>query len=104
MQHGGTKQSQESLTSNHSTTSAFGSTSERVSVEILSPIVPGIKIKSHLNFSFEPKHGSILWGLDHERSNDFEDMEGHFHVAPHPDGSTNSRVYYEFGLIKPRWL
>lgn len=75
---------------------------ERSSVEVVFSVLPGLpKLRSHVEFTFEPLKSSLTWTLDSEKASDFPAFVGHWHVAPHPVDSSKTRVFYETGLMAP---
>ena len=36
----------------------------------------------------------MTWTLDYEKTSDFDDVSGHWHVAPHPSKPDCTRVFY----------
>jgi hypothetical protein len=36
----------------------------------------------------------MTWTLDYEKSSDFDDVSGHWHVTPHPSKPECTRVFY----------
>mmetsp|Transcript_92609 Transcript_92609/g.146405 ORF Transcript_92609/g.146405 Transcript_92609/m.146405 type:complete len:433 (-) Transcript_92609:319-1617(-) len=82
----------------------LGNAMERIYVRFASPILPGFKMINHCDMTYEPARNSVTYTLDGDKKNDFKDLQGHWHVAPHPDGSGRSHVYYEIALATPRWL
>jgi hypothetical protein len=36
----------------------------------------------------------MVWSLDYEKTSDFDDVAGHWHVAEHPSKPSHTRVFY----------
>lgn len=77
---------------------------ELIYVKFVSPVMPGFKLTNYVLHIHEPSRSSITWMLDAERHSDFKELQGHWHVASHPKSRHKARVYYEIGLITPRWI
>jgi len=77
---------------------------ERILVKFISPIAMGIKLIYHIDHTYEAPKKSITWTLDDSKKNDFQEIQGHWHVEEHPDSPSKSRVFYEIGLVAPSWL
>jgi len=77
---------------------------EQISVKYASKVFPGIKLTYHVEHTFDPAKSSITWTLDDEQINDIDEVEGHWHVEPHPSDSSKARLFYEVGLVAPGWL
>eukprot|EP00930_Biecheleria_cincta_P102413 TRINITY_DN94138_c0_g1_i1.p1 TRINITY_DN94138_c0_g1~~TRINITY_DN94138_c0_g1_i1.p1 ORF type:complete len:237 (-),score=41.24 TRINITY_DN94138_c0_g1_i1:101-811(-) len=78
--------------------------SERIFARFVSPVLPGYKFVYHCDHTFEPAKQSITWTLDWNKKNDMDDVQGHWHVEPHPSNKDQSRVFYEVKLQAPRYL
>lgn len=50
--------------------------------------------ESYYNHRFCPKHNSLTWRLDYDKTSDFDDVSGHWHCEPHPTDASRTRVYY----------
>jgi hypothetical protein len=50
--------------------------------------------ESYYDHSYYKEQSSLTWKLDYDRTSDFEDVSGHWHVEPHPKVSRASRVFY----------
>merc|ERR1711959_649317 len=77
---------------------------ERISIKLQSAVVPGIKLTAHCDITYEPAKNSLTWELARDMKNSFDEVQGHWHIIPHPDGSSNTRAFYEMGLTVPRWI
>jgi len=78
--------------------------SERIFARFVSPVLPGYKFIYHCDHTYEPAKQSITWTLDWDKKNDMDDVQGHWHVEPHPSNKDQSRVFYEVKLKAPRYL
>lgn len=81
-----------------------GASKERIFVQFVSSILPGITSTNHVEHVFEPAKDSVAWTLDSTQKNGFKQLQGHWHVAPHPKNPLKSRVFYEIGIVAPVWL
>jgi hypothetical protein len=43
---------------------------------------------------YHREQSSLTWKLDYDRTSDFQDVSGHWHVEPHPKLPSASRVFY----------
>lgn len=77
---------------------------ERIFARFVSPVLPGYKFVYHCDHTYEPAKNSITWTLDWDKKNDMDDVQGHWHVEPHPSKQNQSRVFYEVKLQAPRYL
>lgn len=66
--------------------------------------VRGHTLTNHIKFARMPRTNSIAWKLDDKKVNDFEQAQGHWHIEPHPDSISKSRVFYEIGVALPSSL
>lgn len=78
--------------------------SQRIFVRFVSPLLPGYKFQYFCDHTYEPSKHSLTWQLDYDRLSDFEDVQGHWHVQPHPNNEGWSRVFYEVQLMAPKYL
>jgi len=58
----------------------------------------------HTMHTYEPEKGSMTWSLDNSKENYLAQLEGHWHVMPHPSNPLESRVYFQIGVIGHSWL
>lgn len=58
-------------------------------------VMPGYSYESYFDHTYHPKESSLTWSLDYDKTSDFEDVSGHWHVTEHPSrGKSCSRVFY----------
>ena len=50
--------------------------------------------ESYYDHTFYPDKSSLIWSLDYDKTSDFDDVAGHWHVAQHPIRPQCSRVFY----------
>jgi hypothetical protein len=50
--------------------------------------------ESYYDHSYYSDRSSLTWRLDYDRTSDFQDVSGHWHVEPHPTLPRASRVFY----------
>lgn len=77
---------------------------QRMFVKFQSAVLPGVKVTAHCDLTYEPAKNSVTYQLDKGMRNHFDEIQGHWHVAPHPDGSSRARVFYEMALTIPGFL
>jgi len=79
--------------------------SERIYVRFVTPVLLDCyKFQYFCDHTYEPSKNSITWSLDYSKYSDFEDVQGHWHVEPHPTKAAWSRVFYEVQLMAPTYL
>lgn len=49
---------------------------------------------SHYDHVVHKDKDSMTWKLDYEKTSDFDDVSGHWHVTKHPTKANCSRVFY----------
>jgi hypothetical protein len=50
--------------------------------------------ENYYDHKYYSEHDSLTWKLDYEKSSDFDDVSGHWHVEDHPSKAGASRVFY----------
>jgi len=50
--------------------------------------------ESYYDHTYYPKKDSMTWKLDYEKTSDFDDVSGHWHVEDHPSTPGKTRVFY----------
>jgi hypothetical protein len=50
--------------------------------------------ESYYDHKYFPRESSLTWTLDYDKTSDFEDVSGHWHVEEHPELPEVSRVFY----------
>jgi hypothetical protein len=50
--------------------------------------------ESYYDHKYFPRESSLTWTLDYDKTSDFEDVSGHWHVEEHPELPQVSRVFY----------
>lgn len=53
---------------------------------------------THYDHTYNAEKGSVTWQLDYEKTNDFDDVSGHWHCEEHPDDPNCTRVFYACDL------
>ena len=43
-------------------------------------VMPGYKYENYYNHLYRPEADSVTWSLDYEKTSDFDDVAGHWHV------------------------
>lgn len=77
---------------------------EQIFVRFVSPVLPGYKFEYFVHHIYEKGKNSLTWCLDYDKYSDFDDVQGHWHVEPHPTNPGISRVFYEVQLMAPPYL
>lgn len=62
--------------------------------EMAVKVLPGYGYTSFYDHTFNPDKSSMTWRLDYEKSSDFDDVAGHWHVEDHPTKPNCTRVFY----------
>lgn len=57
-------------------------------------VMPGYSYENYYNHNYRPDCDSVTWSLDYDKTNDFDDVAGHWHVEDHPSKPGCSRVFY----------
>jgi len=57
-------------------------------------VLPGYGYTSFYDHTFNPTKSSMTWRLDYEKSSDFDDVAGHWHLEDHPTKQGCTRVFY----------
>lgn len=57
-------------------------------------VLPGYGYTSFYDHTFSPTKDSMTWRLDYDKSSDFDDVSGHWHLEDHPTKSGCTRVFY----------
>eukprot|EP00746_Dinoflagellata_sp_MGD_P036966 gnl/MRDRNA2_/MRDRNA2_18879_c0_seq1.p1 gnl/MRDRNA2_/MRDRNA2_18879_c0~~gnl/MRDRNA2_/MRDRNA2_18879_c0_seq1.p1 ORF type:complete len:345 (-),score=68.08 gnl/MRDRNA2_/MRDRNA2_18879_c0_seq1:66-1100(-) len=77
---------------------------QRILVKFQSAVVPGVKVTAHCELLYEPAKNSVTYQLDRNMKNHFDEVQGHWHVEPHPRDSSKTCVFYEMALTIPGFL
>lgn len=62
--------------------------------EMAVKVIPGYGYTSFYDHTYDPSKGSMTWRLDYDKTSDFDDVAGHWHVEDHPTKPNCSRVFY----------
>ena len=54
--------------------------------------------ENYYDHCYSPNHDSVTWSLDYDKTSDFDDVSGHWHVEEHPKKPGHSRVFYACDL------
>jgi len=57
-------------------------------------VIPGYSYTSFYNHKFDATRDSVTWTLDYEKTSDFDDVCGHWHLENHPEKPDCTRVFY----------
>lgn len=75
-----------------------GNGSIQIKTKMIIGVMPGYVYENYYNHCFSPTADSVTWSLDYEKSSDFDDVAGHWHVEEHPSKPGCSRVFYACDL------
>eukprot|EP00934_Nitzschia_sp_Nitz4_P002109 Nitzschia sp. Nitz4//scaffold25_size161228//96420//97244//NITZ4_002438-RA/size161228-augustus-gene-0.131-mRNA-1//-1//CDS//3329544610//2109//frame0 len=62
-------------------------------------VFPGYSYTSHYDHKFSPQKNSLTWRLDYDKTSDFDDVSGHWHLEDHPQKSDTTRVFYACDVL-----
>lgn len=71
-----------------------GDGSSTIKTRMIMNILPGYKYQNHYDHLYAPKKNSMVWKLDYDKTSDFDDVSGHWHVEDHPTKDGWTRVFY----------
>jgi len=54
--------------------------------------------ENYYDHCFNARSNSVTWSLDYDKTSDFDDVAGHWHVEDHPNKPGCSRVFYALDL------
>mmetsp|Transcript_20262 Transcript_20262/g.50389 ORF Transcript_20262/g.50389 Transcript_20262/m.50389 type:complete len:247 (-) Transcript_20262:51-791(-) len=57
-------------------------------------VIPGYGYTSFYDHTYHPERDSMTWRLDYDKTSDFDDVSGHWHLEPHPTKENCTRVFY----------
>lgn len=57
-------------------------------------VLPGYGYTSFYDHTYDPSKDSMTWRLDYEKTSDFDDVAGHWHLESHPTKPDCTRVFY----------
>lgn len=57
-------------------------------------VLPGYSYEYYCDHTYHPEKDSVTWCLDYDRTSDFDDVAGHWHLEDHPTKSKCTRVFY----------
>jgi len=57
-------------------------------------VLPGYAYEYYCDHTYHPKQNSLVWTLDYEKTSDFDDVAGHWHLEDHPTKQGATRVFY----------
>lgn len=65
-----------------------------IKTKMVMNVMPGYKLTSFYDHIYRPEKNSVVWTLDYDKTSDFDDVSGHWHVEDHPTKPGCSRVFY----------
>lgn len=57
-------------------------------------VLPGYSYTSYYDHKYDSAKDSCTWTLDYDKTSDFNDVAGHWHVEDHPEKPECTRVFY----------
>lgn len=66
----------------------------QIKTKMVVGVIPGYSYEYYCDHTYSPSHDSVVWTLDYDRTSDFDDVAGHWHVEDHPRNPQQSRVFY----------
>lgn len=66
----------------------------QVKTKMVIGVMPGYKYENYYDHHYTPSANSLTWELDYEKTSDFDDVSGHWHVEDHPSKPNSTRVFY----------
>merc|ERR1719343_39587 len=57
-------------------------------------VIPGYGYTSFYDHTYDPEKDSMTWRLDYDKTSDFDDVSGHWHLECHPSKPNRTRVFY----------
>lgn len=55
---------------------------------------PRTQFTSFYDHTYSPEKDSMTWRLDYDKTSDFDDVSGHWHLESHPSKPNCTRVFY----------
>lgn len=62
--------------------------------EMAVKVIPGYGYTSFYDHTYHPSKDSMTWRLDYDKTSDFDDVSGHWHLEEHPTKPGCTRVFY----------
>lgn len=66
----------------------------QIKTKMVIGVMPGYSYENYYNHIYHTKSNSVTWQLDYDKTSDFDDVSGHWHVEDHPKKEGCSRVFY----------
>lgn len=57
-------------------------------------VIPGYSYEYYCDHTYTPDLDSVVWTLDYDKTSDFDDVAGHWHLEDHPNKKGCTRVFY----------
>jgi len=68
--------------------------SSTIKTKMVIGVLPGYKYEYYCDHTYRPDVDSVVWTLDYDKTSDFDDVAGHWHVEDHPSKKGHTRVFY----------
>jgi len=66
----------------------------QIKTKMIVGVMPGYKYEYYCDHKVVADSDSVTWSLDYEKTSDFDDVAGHWHVEDHPTNIGCSRLFY----------
>lgn len=66
----------------------------RIKTKMVVGVLPGYSYEYYCDHTYFPKENSLTWSLDYDKTSDFDDVAGHWHLEDHPSKAKCTRVFY----------
>ena len=57
---------------------------KRIKTKMVVGVLPGYKYTYYVDHKYHKGESSLMWSLDYQKYSDFDDVQGHWKVRPHP--------------------
>lgn len=65
-----------------------------IKTKFITGVLPGYSYEFYCDHTYAPEKDSLIWSLDYEKTSDFNDVAGHWHLENHPNKDGCTRVFY----------
>lgn len=56
-----------------------------IKTKFITGVLPGYSYEFYCDHTYAPEKDSLIWSLDYEKTSDFNDVAGHWHLENHPN-------------------
>jgi len=68
--------------------------SATIKTKMVLGVIPGYSYTAFYDHTLHPSKNSVVWTLDYDKTSDFDDVAGHWHVEDHPSKPGCTRLFY----------